>query len=224
MHKKKAFVLMELLVVIAIVGLLTALFLPALGKVREGGRRVQCTNNLRQIGIAWFLYLDDHNDTFPNLGEHPAIGGCSWGGKIGAGPYDMFDYSAVPAENRVLNRYLDVFSDDDKRALQVFHCPSGDKIKYTYLDDMTWYEFFGNSYRMNYGLADGTRLSSVTSPHSIVLLAFNATNYHEPGKDDHRMINLLLDGHVAQHRYVTDLDIKYTWEITIEGLERRRSQ
>ena len=63
--REKAFTLLELLVVIVIIGLLAALLLPAFGRAREGARRAMCANNLRQIGIAWHMYLDDHNETFP---------------------------------------------------------------------------------------------------------------------------------------------------------------
>ncbi len=58
---KKAFTLIELLVVIAIMGILAGTLLSAIGKAREGGRRAQCINNLRQIGIAMATYSDEHN-------------------------------------------------------------------------------------------------------------------------------------------------------------------
>ena len=231
--KNRAFTLIELLVVIVVIGLLLALIIPAMGAAREGARRAMCANNLRQIGIAWHLYLDDHNDCFPKYGGPASDEQCAsqtFGGKSNK-------YGSDPAENRPLNHYLDVYSENNTAAIEIFHCPSDKK---SIFGTDTAFVLYGTSYYTNNlilylsdvptALLQKRSLSSITVPHSKLLLTseyvvdidvsltgwsgrrpppspvHSGETYHGGITPNAKVNILFLDGHVKMHDYSTDFN------------------
>jgi prepilin-type N-terminal cleavage/methylation domain-containing protein/prepilin-type processing-associated H-X9-DG protein len=65
---KRGFTLIELLVVIAIIAILAAILFPVFAQAREKARAISCLSNVKQIGTAFYMYVQDYDETTPSLG------------------------------------------------------------------------------------------------------------------------------------------------------------
>jgi prepilin-type N-terminal cleavage/methylation domain-containing protein/prepilin-type processing-associated H-X9-DG protein len=133
---RRGFTLIELLVVIAIIAVLIALLLPAVQSAREAARRIQCTNNLKQIGLAFANY-ESANQMFP-LGAMTLVSGPStatWGGETGNNgvswiglilPYLEQNpvYSSINFSQNINTNFITSFATAWYTRLSVLSCPS----------------------------------------------------------------------------------------------------
>lgn len=125
------FTLVELLVVIAIIGVLVALLLPAVQAAREAARRMQCSNNLKNLGLALHMYMDvskklpyasNFADSIAQCGDFTAVGTPHHSGNVAILPYleqkTLFDQLSIHQgiDNGAANRnvlrgqFLSVFT------------------------------------------------------------------------------------------------------------------
>lgn len=89
-RKNAGFTLIELLVVIAIIAILAAILFPVFAQAREKARAISCLSNVKQVNLAWNMYLQDYDEVMvtlynPNPGVQPAGYGAWW-------PYQLQPY------------------------------------------------------------------------------------------------------------------------------------
>jgi prepilin-type N-terminal cleavage/methylation domain-containing protein/prepilin-type processing-associated H-X9-DG protein len=183
--RRRGFTLIELLVVIAIIAILAAILFPVFAQARSKARQAMCLSNMKQLGVAFMLYVQDYDETFPPT-DYQAPERVTW--------------------TTLVNPYIKASGNTETKNQRksIFACPSIDQS----VPDPTWAPINGApgsrgllSYGTNRnlmpryrglapGAAPGSRgpvnsLAAVGSPASLVMLAESLGTIPDiTGRDD----------------------------------------
>jgi prepilin-type N-terminal cleavage/methylation domain-containing protein/prepilin-type processing-associated H-X9-DG protein len=144
---RRGFTLIELLVVIAIIAILAAILFPVFAKARDKARQTSCLSNMKQLGLATMMYVQDYDERMPDLRPSNGVAGM-----------------ARPGPNGTCNYWCDVIQPYVKN-WQLFICPTGGGSGY----QGSWNnENLRKDYAMN-AFMGGVRIAMIKTPADCIL-------------------------------------------------------
>jgi prepilin-type N-terminal cleavage/methylation domain-containing protein/prepilin-type processing-associated H-X9-DG protein len=222
--KRKGFTLIELLVVVAIIAVLVAMLLPALNAARAQGKSLVCQTNLRQLGMIFRYYAEDHGDFIATNPVQP--GGSRW--------YDILA-SYQETQNRSKNKNIYVCTAQEATVWDTY--PDGTRVNpitnYAQSDVVMVSFRYGKWSRGEYVScwsppSPPLRFSEIETPTAKVLLADSAIftievssylfsgvlNYqdHISPRHNHGTNALYMDGHAAWESWAGFADPNKIWK------------
>lgn len=212
---KNAFTLIELLVVVAIIAILAAILFPVFAQAREKARQASCLSNLKQLGTAAMMYVQDYDETYPG---GPGVGSLYFPGPLGS-------WSNLPMTNGSNVGLTNVGSRlfPYVKNVQVYADPNdsdGDRFA-----NGRWNSQYTRiSYYWNNGLSQGYKNSTTyTAPYAMAMIdkpamvqmvQDNWQNYHSSGD---RWNVAYADGHAKFSKYVDSKCPGYNTTATTPG-------
>lgn len=168
---RRGFTLIELLITLGVLAILAALLLPVLTRAKESGRSTACLSNLRQVGLALQIYVDEHDNRMPTMFDA------------------LVSTNTLSLTNQLAT--IDVVLSNHLGNVAVLRCPSDDKKLFT----LTGSSYAWNSL-LNGQSADHLKLFTLSlDPHQIPLV-FDKESFHR-ARGAGRAVNFLYaDGHI----------------------------
>jgi prepilin-type N-terminal cleavage/methylation domain-containing protein len=171
--KRVGFTLIELLVVIAIIAVLIGLLLPAIQKVREAAARIQCSNNMKQLGVAVANYAGTYNNQLPPSSSPAVITQASAAAPFPAGiNFLLFPF----VEQQNVYNLASTYNAAANTPMKVFICPSDSSASNGLVSPPNYTNYAVSNYAHNFALYGTPSVPNYVAQYSIANVPDGTSN------------------------------------------------